>query len=89
MLQTLQRSYRALRKCIKTRKLIFPAATQNRNRLREQTVKTESRWRSAVIGFDTNLKRQVAAACRRALRLTGAHEPMQERPSEVQVLRGA
>lgn len=37
-------------------------AAHNKNRLREQTVETESRRRSALIGFDTNLKRQVAAA---------------------------
>lgn len=33
---------------------------RRRNRLREQTVQTESRQRSALIGFDTTLKRQVA-----------------------------
>lgn len=40
----------------------FAAAAHNKNRLREQTVETESRRRSALIGFDTNLKRQVATA---------------------------
>ena len=36
------------------------SCAKTENRVREQKVKTESRRRSAVIGFDTNVKRQVA-----------------------------
>lgn len=46
----------------KTTECVVPPTTAHRNRLSEQTVKTESRRTSALIGFDTNLKRQIAAA---------------------------
>lgn len=61
---------------------IGASAARSENRLREQAAGTESRRRSAVIGFDTNLKRQVAAAgARKEAKSLRAASPQDSRAS--------
>lgn len=60
-----------VKKMRKTTESVVPPTTAHRNRLSEQTVKTESRRTSALIGFDINLDRRSPRAALWARSLAG------------------
>lgn len=60
-----------VKKMRKTTECVVPPTTAHRNRLSEQTVKTESRRTSALIGFDINLDRRSPRAALWARSLAG------------------